>query len=272
MLQGKVIIVTGAAQGMGRATAALCAARGASVVLADLDGEGVAAAADEISRSGGSALARLTDVTVEADVQALVDTAVETFGTVTGLHNNAYAVHPGAAGDLVSTSLEAWEWTIRTCLTSQFLCCRAVIPHMLEAGGGAIVNVSSGNGLSGSTGAAAYGAAKAGTVLLTKYITTQYGKRGVRCNTVVPGWTIETGWTRHEGDEPTPEQRELFDRALADVCMDRLAIPTDIAPVVAFLVSDEAAYVQGATIEVNGGLLAHMPGAAGSPTAAPIAG
>jgi NAD(P)-dependent dehydrogenase (short-subunit alcohol dehydrogenase family) len=100
---------------------------------------------------------------------------------------------------------------------------------------------------------------------LTKYIATQYGKRGIRCNTIVPGWTIGgTGWAKQE-DEMTDADRKLLDWALEDVCMDRLAVADDIAPVVAFLASDEARHVQAATIEVNGGLLAHMPGAAGSP-------
>lgn len=266
-LQGKVVVVTGAASGMGRASALLCATLGAAVVVADLDGDGAAAVAREIESSGGAALAHRVDLTVEDDVEALVDAAVARFGTVHALHNNAYAVHPDAATDLVDTTLEAWDWTVRTCLTSQFLCCRAVIPHMLRHGNGSIVNVSSGNGLAGGTTSAAYGAAKAGTVVLTKYIATQYGKRGIRCNTIVPGWTIRTGWTSDDGDYTDAEQA-LFDRALADVCMDRLAEPDDIAPVVAFLVSDGARYVQGATIDVNGGLLAHMPGVAGRPTRA----
>ncbi len=250
-----------------------CAARpsDASVVVADLDKDGAAAVAEEIESSGGAALAYAADLTVEDDVNGLVDAAVARFGTVHALHNNAYAVHPEAANDLLGTSLEAWDWTMRTCLTSQFLCCRAVLPHMLEHGNGSIINVSSGNGFAGSTGSAAYGAAKAGTVALTKYIATQYGKRGIRCNTIVPGWTIATGWTG-DGDY-NDAQRTLFDRALADVCMPRLAVPDDIAPVVAFLASDDARYVQAATIDVNGGLLAHMPGIAGRPNRlAPDAG
>jgi NAD(P)-dependent dehydrogenase (short-subunit alcohol dehydrogenase family) len=264
-LDGKVVVVTGAASGMGRSTALLCASRGAAVVAADLNEGGAATVASDIESAGGSALACGADLTVETDVQALVDAAVERFGTVHALHNNAYAVHPGAATDLVNTSLDAWDWTMRTCLTSQFLCCRAVLPHMLRQGSGSIINVSSGNGVSGSTTSAAYGAAKAGTIVLTKYIATQYGKRGIRCNTIVPGWTIETGWTPRE-EEFTEGQRRLFDRALEDVCMPRLAVPDDIAPLVAFLASDDARYVQAATIDVNGGLLAHMPGAAGRPS------
>jgi len=268
-LRDKVIVITGAASGMGRASALRCAALGAAVVAADLDMDGAVAAAEEIEASGGAALAHTVDLTVEDDVNGLIHAAVERFGTVHALHNNAYGVHPGAASDLLSTSLEAWDWTMRTCLTSQFLCCRAVLPHMLEHGNGSIINVSSGNGLAGGTGAAAYGAAKAGTIALTKYIATQYGKRGIRCNTIVPGWTIGTGWT---GDgEFSDAQRRLFDRALDDVCMPELARPEDIAPVVAFLASDEARYVQAATIDVNGGLLAHMPGAAGRPSR-PITG
>lgn len=267
-LSGKVVIITGAASGMGRASALRCAALGAQVVVADLNGDGAAAVAGEIERAGGTALAHAVDLTVEAEVQALVDAAVARFGTVNVLYNNAYAVHPGAAVDIVHTSLEAWEWTMRTCLTSQFLCCRAVLPHMLENGTGSIINVSSGNGLAGSMTSAAYGAAKAGTIVLTKYIATQYGKQGIRCNTIVPGWTIETGWTS-TGGEFTEGQKQLFDRALEDVCMPRLAVPDDIAPLVAFLASDDAWYVQAATIDVNGGLLAHMPGVAGRPARAP---
>jgi NAD(P)-dependent dehydrogenase (short-subunit alcohol dehydrogenase family) len=267
-LRGKVMIVTGAASGMGRATALRCAALGASVVAADLNKDGAVSVADEIGAAGGEALGRAVDLTVEDDVNGLVDATVERFGTVHVLHNNAYAVHPGAATDVVNTTLEAWDWTIRTCLTSQFLCCRAVLPHMIENRAGSIINVSSGNGLSGSTTATAYGAAKAGVVVLTKYLATQYGKFGIRVNTIVPGWTIATGWMKGE-DEVAPTQRRLLDHALEDVCMTRLAVPDDIAPVVAFLASDDAKYVQAATIEVNGGLLAHMPGAAGSPARPP---
>jgi len=271
-LDGKVIIITGAASGMGRAAALLCAARGAAVVAADLHAEGVKDVAAEIESSGGAALAQAADLTAEDDVNQLVEAAVDRFGTVHALHNNAYAVHPGAATDLVNTSLEAWDWTLRTCLTSQFLCARAVLPHMLGNGAGSIINVSSGNGFGGSATAAAYGAAKAGVAVLTKYIATQYGKQGIRCNTLVPGWTIATGWTGADEEKFTDAQRGLFEAALEDVCMTDLARPEDIAPVVAFLASDDARYVQAATIDVNGGLLAHLAGAAGRPSPAPGAG
>lgn len=268
-LDDTVIVITGAASGMGRASALLCAERGAQVVVADLNGDGAVAVAAEIEASGGTALAHAVDLTVEDEVNALVAAAVERFGSVRALYNNAYAVHPAAAGDLLATSLEAWDWTVRTCLTSQFLCCRAVLPHMLENRSGSIINVSSGNGVAGGAGAAAYGVAKAGTIVLTKYLATQYGKQGIRANTIVPGWTIGTGWTKGEEDFTAAEQT-FFARALEDVCLPRLAVPEDIAPLVAFLASDEAGYVQAATIEVNGGLLAHMPGLAGRPTRAPV--
>lgn len=109
--------------------------------------------------------------------------------------------------------------------------------------------------------------AKAGIIVLTRYVATQYGKRGIRCNTLVPGWTVGgTSWAKPEEDR-TEADRQFLDSALADVCLPRLADAGDVAPVVAFLVSDEARYVQGTTIEVNGGLLAHMPGLAGAPSA-----
>jgi NAD(P)-dependent dehydrogenase (short-subunit alcohol dehydrogenase family) len=265
MLQGKVIIVTGAASGMGRSTARKCAEQGAAVVVADRNGDGAQVVAKDIAAAGGTALAQQLDLTLEAEVASLVDAALTRFGRVDALHNNAYAIHPGAVSDLVGTSLEAWEWTLRTCLTSQFLCARAVIPPMIAGGGGSIINVSSGNGMAGSLTAAAYGAAKAGVLVLTKYIATQYGKQGIRCNTVVPGWTVGgTSWAKPEAEQ-TEADRAMLSAALADVCLPRLADADDIAPVVAFLASDEARYVQGATVEVNGGLLAHMPGLAGSP-------
>jgi NAD(P)-dependent dehydrogenase (short-subunit alcohol dehydrogenase family) len=266
-LRDKVVVLTGAASGMGRASAVRCAALGASVVVADINGDGAAAVVKDIEANGGAAIGHQADLTVEAEVNGLIDAAVARFGTVHAIHNNAYAIHPEVANDLLGTSLAAWEFTIQVCLTSQFLCCRAVIPHMLEHGNGSIINVSSGNGLAGSSGSAAYGVAKAGTIALTKYIATQYGKSGIRCNTIVPGWTIATGWTGAPEDY-TDAHRTTFDRALADVCMPRLAEPEDIAPVVAFLASDDAGYVQAATIDVNGGLLAHMPGLAGRPSPA----
>ncbi len=151
-LDDTVIVITGAASGMGRASALLCAERGAQVVVADLNGDGAVAVAAEIEASGGTALAHAVDLTVEDEVNALVAAAVERFGSVHALYNNAYAVHPAAAGDLLATSLEAWDWTVRTCLTSQFLCCRAVLPHMLENRSGSIINVSSGNGVAGGAG------------------------------------------------------------------------------------------------------------------------
>jgi NAD(P)-dependent dehydrogenase (short-subunit alcohol dehydrogenase family) len=137
-------------------------------------------------------------------------------------------------------------------LTSQFLCCRAVIPHMM-AGGGTIINVSSGNGIAGSASAAAYGAAKAGVIELTKYVATRYGKRGIRCNTEVPGWTVGgTSWAKPE-EQRTDAERRFRDNALAnvclprlaDVCLPRLADADDVAPVVAFLASDGGRYVRG---------------------------
>ena len=260
LLDSKVVLITGGAHGMGRATANRCGELGASVVAVDLNGEGVASVAAGIEADGGAAIAVTADLTLEDEVQAMIDAAIDRFGRIDGLHNNAYAIHAGARADLANTTLEGWDWTIRTCLTSQFLCCRAVIPHMVRQGGGAIVNVSSGNGLAGGPRLAAYGVAKAGTIALTKYVATQYGKLGVRCNSIVPGWTLT-----FEGEEFTPELQERYARGLPDVCMPRLAEPEDVARIVALLMSDDAAYLQGATIDVNGGLLAHLPGSAGMP-------
>jgi NAD(P)-dependent dehydrogenase (short-subunit alcohol dehydrogenase family) len=267
VLSGNVAIVTGGAHGIGRATARRCAGQGASVVVADINGGGAEDTAREIEAAGGTALAHQVDLTSEEQVAGLMSVAVERFGRLDALVNDAYAIHPGAFSNITETSLEAWEWTMRTCLTSQFLCCRAALPHMVEGGSGSIVNFSSGSGLAGAPRIAPYGVAKAGVIALTKYIATQYGKRGVRCNTVVPGWTVVQG----EG-EMTPEMERRYEQAIPDVCMNRLGEPEDLASVVTFLLSDDAGYVQGATVEVNGGLLAHLPGSSGAPGIDPATG
>ena len=242
MLRDKVIIVTGAASGMGRSTARKCAELGASVVVADLNADGARTVAEDIAAAGGSAISYGVDLTVEDEVSGLADAAIKNFGRINALHNNAYAVHPGAATDVASTSLEAWDWTIRTCLTSQFLCCRAVIPHMLEIGGGSIINVSSGNGLAGSTTAAAYGAAKAGVISLVKTFADELGRYGIRANAVAPG-------NEGSGNEDQPPHEYAVDG------ISPLAAPRahDVANAALFLCSELAARITGQTLVVDGG-------------------
>jgi NAD(P)-dependent dehydrogenase (short-subunit alcohol dehydrogenase family) len=254
-LAGRVAIVTGGASGIGRATALALAREGACVVVADLDGEGARRVAAEITAQGGRALASRTDVADEVSVAAMVSASVEGFGGLDILHNNAAASDPaviGADRDIVELDLATWERTLAVNLRGPMLGCKHAIPRMLERGGGVIVNTSSASGLTGDLARVAYGVSKAGVDALTRYVATQYGKRGIRCNSIAPG-VIAT--PALEANVP-PEQVAIYERSHLT---PRLGRPEDVAAAVVFLASDAAAFVTGQTLCVDGGLLAHHP-------------
>lgn len=251
-LAGRSAIVTGAAAGIGRATAQRLAAEGARVLLADIDADGLADAVDAI---GGHVAALVTDVAEEAQLEAMVATCAERFGSVDILVNNAAAVGRDVLGldrDVLSMTVELWDRTIQVNLRSQMLACRFAVPHMLAAGRGAIVNIASVAGMSGDFVRVAYSAAKAGTIAMTKYIATMYGKEGVRCNAVAPGLVLSPAAER--GLAPETIAR-LTDAHLTP----RVGTPEDIAAVVAFLASDDAAFVTGEVLRADGGALSHLP-------------
>jgi NAD(P)-dependent dehydrogenase (short-subunit alcohol dehydrogenase family) len=254
-LAGRVAIVTGGASGIGHATALALAREGACVVVADLDGEGARRVAAEIAAQGGRALASRTDVSDEASVAAMVQASVEAFGGLDILHNNAAASDPaviGADGDIVDLEVETWERTLAVNLRGPMLGCKHAIPRMLERGGGVIVNTSSASGLTGDLARVAYGVSKAGVDALTRYVATQYGKRGIRCNSIAPG-VIAT--PALEANVP-PAEVAIHERSHLT---PRLGRPEDVAAAVVFLASDAAAFVTGQTLCVDGGLLAHHP-------------
>ena len=261
-LAGRVAIVTGAGSGIGRATAHRLAAEGARVLVADLDRARADAVVAEIDAAGGEASAQTTDVAEEASVAAMVAAAVEKFGRLDILHNNAAASDPaimGRDGEITALDTEVWDTTLAVNLRGPMLGCKHAIPLMLErpgdAGtpaGGVIINTTSASGLTGDLTRAAYGVSKAGLVALTQYVATQYGKRGIRCNAIAPG-VIST--PALEANVP----REALDIYLRSHLTPRLGAPEDIAAAVAYLASDDAAYVTGQVLSVDGGLLAHHP-------------
>jgi NAD(P)-dependent dehydrogenase (short-subunit alcohol dehydrogenase family) len=254
-LEGKVCIVTGAGSGMGRASALRLARAGVKVVASDLNLETAAATVAMIAADGGTAIPFACDVSNQEQVAATVAAAVETFGSLQLLHNNAAhtaLVMSGADGAVVDTPVDVWDATMAVNLRGPFLMCKYAIPAMISAGGGAIVNTSSASSQYGELDKAAYGASKAGLESLTRSVATQYGKQGIRCNAISPGAVKTEAYY----EIIKPEQEDLWKRSHLTPDM---AEPAQIADVVAFLLSDAASFVTGEKIDVDGGLTKHIP-------------
>jgi NAD(P)-dependent dehydrogenase (short-subunit alcohol dehydrogenase family) len=264
-LKDKVAISVGCATGMGAASARLMAQEGAKVVLADINPTGAEKTAAQIQEAGGEAIVCYTDIGQEDTVVEMVKTAVETYGRIDVLHNNAAAVGHGdgmsgasneiLADDLtdaLNLDLKVWDRTLAINLTGFLFTCRHVVPHMVKQGQGSIVNISSAAALKTRTTGGAYSVSKAGVEALTHHIATAYGKQGIRCNAIAPGSIV--------GPERTARmQQEQYEKRLRHYPSPRLGKPEDIGWTVVFLVSDEAAFINGQVIFVDGGWLIHTP-------------
>ena len=249
----KVAIVTGGAGGIGAQVARSLARDGARVVVADLDRERAVEVADEINSAQGRALAVRVDLADENDVAAMVAATVEHFGGVDILDNNAALTDADVlAKDAAVTemSVDVWDQMMSVNLRSQMLTCKHAIPQMIRRGGGAIVNMSSGAALSGDLTRTAYSVSKAGISALTAYVATQYGRQGVRANTIVPGLIL----TAPVRAQIPPEMLATYSRK---VLTRFVGEPQDIADLVTFLVSDQARYITGQSIQIDGGMSVH---------------
>jgi NAD(P)-dependent dehydrogenase (short-subunit alcohol dehydrogenase family) len=256
-LQGKVAIVTGAGtigagMGNGKATALLFAREGARVAAVDLNRAAAEATAEDIRKENGEAIALAGDVSRSADVRKIIDATVERFGQIDILHNN---VGIEIAGDPVSTTEEDWDRVHDVNLKGPFLMCKYAIPHMERQGGGVIINVSSVASLRWSpVPYFPYHTSKAALNHMTRVIARQYAAQKIRCNAILPG-LIDTPHIRHYyRDRPADEVEQVMRQRDRACPMGRQGSPWDIAHAALVLASDDASYVTGAELIVDGGL------------------
>lgn len=245
-LQNKVALITGAASGIGRASAELMAQEGAKVVIADFNVEGAKKVAENIKKSGGEATGIFLDAGKEESIKEAVDTTVDAYGTINILYNNVGLTNLQKDLDVVNMDLDEWDRLMNVNTKSVLLGSRFAIPYMKEAGGGSIINTASMAAFASDAIRSAYGASKAAVVNLTKYIATQYGKDNIRCNAVAPGLIL------------TPAAEDNMPQPVIDIFQKFNALPyhgepEDIGYTVLFLASDEAKYITGQTIKVEGG-------------------
>jgi 3-oxoacyl-[acyl-carrier protein] reductase len=243
-LSGRVALVTGASQGIGRTCALKLAVRGATVAVAARNQENLNELVQEVTAAGGIAAAYALDVGDEEQVKATVKTVIAQFGKIDILVNNA-----GITRDqlVMRMKRDDWDAVLQTNLTSAYLCIQAVIPSMLKQRWGRIINITSVFGQMGQAGQANYAASKAGLIGLTMAIAREVGSRNITCNAVAPGF-IETAMTAVLSDE-------FKQAAVKQIPLGRVGSPEDVAGAVAFLTSDDASYITGHVLSVNGGML-----------------
>jgi NAD(P)-dependent dehydrogenase (short-subunit alcohol dehydrogenase family) len=249
-LLGKSAVITGAAKGIGGATADVFAAEGARLVLTDIDADGLEARRERVAAAGAEVTTVVGDVSIPDDARRMIDAAIERFGRIDVLVANAGII---PLGSITESSVEDWESVMAIDGRGMFLTCKYAIEAMLLTGGGSIVCLSSISGMAGQSRQATYGPAKFVATGLTKHLAVEWADRGIRVNAVAPG-TIWTERVRSLPDEPGGTEYVEEIKKLHP--MGRLGEPVEVAHAIAFLASDEASFITGAILPVDGGYLA----------------
>jgi NAD(P)-dependent dehydrogenase (short-subunit alcohol dehydrogenase family) len=248
-IAGKVCVVTGAGSGIGRASALRLAEEGGLVLCADRHGATAAETAGLIASAGGVASHRKVDVSDSGEVDAMIADAVEKFGRLDVLVNNAGVNIPGVLHEVTN---EVIDLTLNVNVKGQIYGCRAAIPHMLSGGGGSIINISSVNGIVSEPFLAVYSASKGASVMLTKGVALDYAKLGIRCNVICPGW-VDTP-INYAHAEMLGGLQHVYDTIDSFQPIGRPGLPREIANVVLFLASDETSFMTGSVVAVDGGM------------------
>jgi NAD(P)-dependent dehydrogenase (short-subunit alcohol dehydrogenase family) len=247
-VKGKIIIVTGAAQGIGFGIAEMCAKEGASVVIGDVNAVKGSAASQRLNDAGHTAIFQRCDVESEDDCKALIDVAVQRFGRLDGLVNNA-GYYPRAT--LEETTTEFWEKIMRINARGPFYCCKYALPAMRNAGGGSIVNIGSGNGIQAIENLFAYGAAKGAVLNMTRTLAAAHARDRIRVNYLIPGWVLSEGEIALHESMGTSEA-ELRERG-KHTPLGRQQTPQDAAYGALFLLSDESSQTTGTVFQIDAG-------------------
>jgi NAD(P)-dependent dehydrogenase (short-subunit alcohol dehydrogenase family) len=247
-VNGKVAIVTGAAQGIGRGCALLLAREGAHIIVADVQDEKGLSVVEEIRNEGMKASYRHTDVIDEGQCAALIQSAIDSYGRIDVLVNNA-GWFPRAT--IEETSTELWDKVINVNLRGAFYCCKYAIPHMRNAGGSSIINIGSINGIQGLASLIAYSSAKGGLLALTRTLAGAYAKDRIRVNYVIPGWVLTEGEISLQVSRGVDE--EELRRQGETLLLGRHQTPDDVALAVIYLASDESSQVTGTILHIDAG-------------------